>query len=133
MIQYGYITEDGHLRAFDCSHLSEEELQKLIESGWKPVDPIDDQKIHDHDEDHIVRVTPYDAGDGISFKYEVIFDTQKIRREVETLKNILADSDYKITKCYEASLVGEELPYDIKELHSERQKIRDRINELENA
>lgn len=132
MKQYGYITEDGHLRAFDCDHLTQEELQKLIDQNWKPVDPIDTEKITTHAEDNIVRVTPYDAGDRISFNYEEIYDTQKIRREVETLKNLLTATDYQVIKCYEASLVGEELPYDVKELHKERQAIRDRINELSN-
>ena len=41
------------------------------------------------------------------------------------------DNDYKIIKCSEASLVGEEMPYDITALHAERQALRDKINELE--
>lgn len=133
MTQYGYITEDGHLRAFDCEHLTQKELQKLIDQNWKPVDLIDTGKITTHAEDAIVRVSPYDAGDRISFKYEEIYDAQKIRREVESLKDDLASTDYQIIKCYEASLAGEDLPYDVKELHSARQAIRDRINELSNT
>ena len=39
--------------------------------------------------------------------------------------------DWKIIKCMEAKLLGEDLPYDINDLKLERQKIRDRINELE--
>ena len=31
----------------------------------------------------------------------------------------------------EANLLGHDLPYDINELDSKRQKVRDRINELE--
>lgn len=39
--------------------------------------------------------------------------------------------DWKVIKCYEAKLLGEELPYDINELMTERQKARDEINELQ--
>ena len=39
--------------------------------------------------------------------------------------------DWKIVKCMEANLLGEEMPYDVNELNAERQKVRDRINELE--
>ena len=52
-------------------------------------------------------------------------------RQIETLKAQLAASDYKIIKCFEYSMADEEMPYDIEELHAERQAIRDSINELE--
>lgn len=39
--------------------------------------------------------------------------------------------DYKVTKTYEARLKGESDPYDTNELLGERQKIRDKINELQ--
>lgn len=38
--------------------------------------------------------------------------------------------DWKVIKCYEASLTGAEAPYNIKELHAKRQAARDRISEL---
>lgn len=47
------------------------------------------------------------------------------------LANTSEIGDWKIVKCMEAKLLGEELPYDINELNAERQKVRDRINELE--
>lgn len=52
-------------------------------------------------------------------------------REIISLKAQLAESDYKITKAYEYTLVGLEIPYDIPALHAERQAIRDLINEKE--
>ena len=51
--------------------------------------------------------------------------------EANELKSQLSNTDYKIIKCYEYNLAGLELPYDIEELHSERQDLRDQINELE--
>lgn len=47
------------------------------------------------------------------------------------LKQMLIDTDYKIIKCYEASLVGEPLPYDVNALVQERNAWRDEINKLE--
>lgn len=38
--------------------------------------------------------------------------------------------DWKIAKCSEYKLLGLEIPYDLDELHSKRQAIRDRINEI---
>lgn len=52
-------------------------------------------------------------------------------REIRTLKNELSSTDYKVIKCMETVMVGGEMPYDMAELHAERQRIRDRINELE--
>lgn len=54
-----------------------------------------------------------------------------VEQQIAELKSELSATDYKIIKCSEAQLVGEELPYDIIALHAERQAIRDRINELE--
>ena len=50
---------------------------------------------------------------------------------IAELKAELSSTDYKIIKCSECSLAGVELPYDISELHTARQALRDEINELE--
>lgn len=54
------------------------------------------------------------------------------RDEVERLKAQLAESDYRVIKCSEAMLAGLPMPYDVEQLHAERQAIRDQINALEN-
>lgn len=51
--------------------------------------------------------------------------------EVENLKMQLAESDYKVIKIAECVACNLPMPYDAETLHSERQAIRDRINELE--
>ena len=51
--------------------------------------------------------------------------------EIERLKSELQESDYKVIKCAEAMAIGAEMPYDMTELHKERQALRDKINELE--
>lgn len=50
---------------------------------------------------------------------------------IAELKAELDSTDYKIIKCSECSLAGEEMPYDIVALHAQRQALRDEINELE--
>ena len=60
-----------------------------------------------------------------------IANTPTIEQQIESLKQQLSATDYKIIKCSEAQLLGEELPYDIASLHAERQALRDKINELE--
>lgn len=55
----------------------------------------------------------------------------ELEQEVRNLQCDLTASDYKVIKCYEAQLVGEPLPYDKNVIHTDRQAIRDRINELQ--
>lgn len=50
---------------------------------------------------------------------------------IEQLKQHLSDTDYRVIKCSECQLAGLPLPYDIEQLHAERQAIRDQIAELE--
>jgi hypothetical protein len=52
-------------------------------------------------------------------------------KKIKNLENQIAKSDYKIIKCYEYSLVGLELPYDIEELHAQREELREEIRSLE--
>ena len=54
-----------------------------------------------------------------------------IQNEIADLKSQLEATDYKVIKCMEYSINGLELPYDMQEIHAERQALRDRINELE--
>lgn len=147
MFEYGYI-EDGFLRAKEIEPIvhkykdentgeikqhiiSVEDQIAALPPKWKPVDPIDESKQETSRENYTVRIIPYDAGDRISYLYVEVPDLQKVRNEINTLKESLNNSDYKVIKCYEASLRGKEMPYDFDILSLERQSIRDRINELE--
>ncbi|MBR4290667.1 MAG: hypothetical protein IKT52_08520 [Oscillospiraceae bacterium] len=51
--------------------------------------------------------------------------------KIAELKKQLSATDYKVIKCAECQLLGEEMPYDVAALHAERQAIRDEINRLE--
>lgn len=53
------------------------------------------------------------------------------QEQIANLKKKLSATDYKVIKCSECQLTGEEMPYDVAALRTERQAIRDRINKLE--
>lgn len=51
--------------------------------------------------------------------------------KIAELKKQLSATDYKVIKCAECQLLGQEMPYDVAALHAERQAIRDEVNKLE--
>lgn len=126
MAKYGYI-ENGFLRARE---VDQGQVQNLS-SDWKPVDDIDESKTISDDDNYTIRLVPYDNENRISFNYEKVVNTTKIQGEIDAIKAELSETDYQVIKCYEASLVGEELPYDIKALHEDRNEKRAQINALE--
>lgn len=123
-----YIDEFGRPQT---ETISVEAQVEELSPVWKPVDLIDEAEMESGDDSFVVIPKPYDAGDHIAYRYERKRDVQSVKDEIQALKDSLSESDYKITKCYEASLLGTELPYDIAELHAHRQAERDKINELE--
>ena len=54
-----------------------------------------------------------------------------IQDQINALKKELESTDSKIIKCSECQLLGQDMPYDVAELHEQRQAIRDEINALE--
>ena len=67
----------------------------------------------------------------IAVNEQVVDDNELLLSEIERMKSELQESDYKVIKCAEAMAVGEELPYNMTELHNERQSLRDKINKFE--
>ena len=64
-------------------------------------------------------------------RYNSIINAQAKEKEIANLKAELSSTDYQIIKCSEYQLQGLKAPYDIAALHTTRQALRDRINELE--
>ena len=67
-------------------------------------------------------------------KYQEILNQEaeeEKQAKIKELQSELNESDYKIIKCNEYELAGLELPYDIEELHKQRQALRDEINKLQ--
>lgn len=146
MVEYGYI-ENGYLISkilkpeienykdeetgyIKTKTISIKEQIDQLGSIWKPVAPIDEDKRKCED-GYIIRLVPYDAADHIDYEYQKVLDVQKVRKDIAVQREFLDSTDYQITKCNEAFMLGDPLPYDLKALHIERQTARDKINELE--
>lgn len=67
----------------------------------------------------------------IKWKTNLEIGREKQKSEIATLKKRLEETDYQIIKSSEYQLLRLEAPYNLDELHAERQALRDRINELE--
>lgn len=79
-------------------------------------------------------VDEYSITDGkVVQTWKMQLNDKYIQKQIDKAKQDLASTDYKVTKCYEASLVGDPLPYDMQQLHTSRQALRDQINSLENT
>lgn len=75
-----------------------------------------------------------DLVDGKNFSYideAMALIDKPNEAKIAELKTQIQATDYKIIKCSEYQLKGLELPYDINALHTERQALRNMINELE--
>ena len=58
-------------------------------------------------------------------------DSNQLSTEKRNLENLLNDTDYKVLKCYEATVLNQPLPYDMEEVHNLRQDARDKINAID--
>lgn len=58
-------------------------------------------------------------------------EREQLEQEIISLEWALKATDYKIIKAYEYSMCGMKAPYDISDIHKERQEKRDRINEIQ--
>lgn len=109
----------------------EQQFEPLRRDGWKMVELFDDAQMQNEQEFYSTIATPIDKGETIGFTYLKRLDKRLVQREIERLKSCLVSTDYKVVKCYEATMLEQNLPYDLHEVCAERQSVRDRINELE--
>lgn len=68
--------------------------------------------------------------------FEQNVEKENLEAELRVLRpelqaNTSKIGDWKVIKALEYQLTGREIPYDMDKLNSERQKVRDRINEIE--
>lgn len=106
------------------------EIEKLKSSGWIEVIKTEPPQINNDYTNIIESIYENENGDLI-LKYNVSYNKTKIQEYINSFKQQLSDTDYKVIKNMEAQLANEELPYDSGTLHAERQALRDKINELE--
>jgi hypothetical protein len=106
----------------------------LIKDGWKEyiiepseIEPTEGKMLYTYYEETDTTII---AKTGLK---DIEIPEKSDYEKIEELKTKLTDTDYKIIKCSEYQLAGKELPYDIAELHAERQALRDEINILEES
>lgn len=122
------ILEDGSIDLRCCDYKEGTRMTKLRESGFLDFVASEQPQVEPGQR----AVDTFNVIDGkIHQSWSVEVDTEVVILRIDDLKKQLSESDHKVTKCYECSLVGETLPYDIEALHVERQAIRDEINRLE--
>lgn len=108
--------------------------------------PEDNKKVLDLFKDGFLEFTPKEEpklkeGEKMVLKYqrksgkvhqvwETATDRKFYDKKIEELKKSLSESDYKIVRCYEASLLKNPMPYDLNKLTNDRQTLRDEINKL---
>ncbi|NDV63778.1 hypothetical protein D0T60_00695 [Bacteroides sp. 224] len=103
-------------------------MAELRDAGFLDFIPSEQPQV----EPGFVAVDSFEIKDGkVVQSWMVKANPDSIQSQIDELKKQLSSSDYMITKCMEASLMGETLPYDIDAIHAERQEIRDEINRLE--
>lgn len=103
-------------------------MTELRDAGFLDFVPSEQPQV----EPGFIAVDSFEIKDGkVVQSWVVKTDPTSIQRQIDELKEQLSSSDYMITKCMEASLMGETLPYDIDAIHAQRQEIRDEINRLE--
>jgi hypothetical protein len=63
-------------------------------------------------------------------EYVPVVEETKAEKMIR-LKNRLLETDHMVVECYEHSMLGLEMPYDIVALHEERQEIKNEIENLQ--
>ena len=121
--------ENGEVKEMIVS--VEHYIEVAKKQGLKPVDMIDEEKMIPSKADFIVVAEAVEEAEKISWVYTEKPDIRGLHKKIKELQEDLASTDYKVIKCYEANLVGEQPPYDVQNLHSSRQVLRDRINSIE--
>lgn len=122
------IQDNGMVDVIFCSPLNGSRMTELRESGFLEFVKSEQPQVKSGQ----IAVDSCKIIDGKVVQFwEIKTDPEAIKIQINELKQQLSESDYRVTKCYECSLVGKTLPYDIQELHTERQSIRDEINRLE--
>jgi hypothetical protein len=123
--------ENGHLITTYADNEDRELINQMVVDGFK---------IYVEEQPQAVRLSEFqsqelryrDEGFQIVGYYETIDNSpERIVAEINRLKSELTATDYQVIKSYEYALTGQSLPYDLNGLHSERQLLRNRINELE--
>lgn len=127
-MQLAKINKDGMIDLRDCHPDNTGKLFRLIDDGFLEFVSEDKPMTKDGE----LAIDHFEMKDNRIFQsWSIAVDVDYIEKKLQSMKDILATSDYKIIKCFEASLIGVEMPYNVTDLHNQRQLVRDEINRLE--
>lgn len=122
-----YIFQDGDNFGFKC-----DDIHEITEA-----DVLISDEIYQHFFDVQCRGKSLRIKDIHGTTFEEIFE-EYVPEYIETteeklirLKARLLETDHMVVECYEHSLLGKEMPYDIVALHEERQAIKIEIETLQ--
>lgn len=121
---------DGQLVTTCAAGDDQEVVLQILNDGFK----LYDENSEKPEIGQFQAISPVyrETEDTIYLYWEVIdHNPEKIKAEISILQEELNSTDYRIIKSYEYSLAGQEIPYDLDRLHKDRQRLRDRIGELE--
>lgn len=113
------------------SAISEEEYEKRIQELDSLLPLIESMAPSIGENDSLLPYYEVESNTIVQ-KWEIVNnDIIIINQKIKELKAKLSDTDYKVMKCYEATLLNLPLPYNMDDVHQTRQDYRDRINTLE--
>lgn len=123
---------DGQLITTCAADDDRELINTMVADGFKILTQEEEPPTVELSEFDSLALHYRDEGFQIVAYYGLLHNApEKIAAEIDRLKAELTATDYQITKSYEYTLIGQSPPYDICTLHTDRQKLRDRIAELE--
>lgn len=108
----------------------EKTMSYLLSLGYKP---IQDDGLPNEYNDETMEFAKHIQEEGglYYYRYDIQTSKVKIEKKIDTIKQELANTDYKVIKNMEYQSVGIELEYDPQEIYNERQTLRDEINKLQ--
>ena len=123
--------------SFEIENVSKERCDVILNTNIEEIEEEENTK-YSYDTYRLSMCYDEDIEEKISNNFERYLNIAMEKEKRETadeeilkLQEELNNTDYKIIKCSEYQLAGLEIPYNIAELHANRQRLRDKINELQ--
>lgn len=125
---------------YDSNAFDQEIIDEMLSNGFKELHETEPPTDYNEETMELKKEIVEREDGNYEYKYTAVISVAKIGQSISLLKQQLADSDYKVVKNmeYQMAMMATSEPnqiildlYNPKELHDERQALRDKINELE--
>jgi hypothetical protein len=126
---YAQLT-DGQLTTTCAAEEDTELIAQIVADGFKLYD--DTTPMPEIGEFQATIPAYSEDVDRITLAWKIVeHSPEKVVAEISRLQSELAATDYQVVKSYEYAIAGQAAPYDIGALYTERQAVRNRIDQLE--